>query len=150
MKGPFNVMGITILLGMFMATSGSCKDGRTKDRTDFIIEERPIFNVLVREESGHVHFEFFREEISGTAKKKMRLGVFTLAVHLPDRVTLWRIISADKNTNASHVTYGVVPAGFVQTIPDYGPPLPLRKGVEYRVTARGDGIGHSSFVYLGQ
>jgi hypothetical protein len=63
---------------------------------------------------------------------------------------VWKI-EAQRNVgaNASAVTYGVIPTGFVQTIPKLGTAPRLEKNEDYYVRVEGQGWGAASFVYHG-
>ena|SRR5438552_6065678 len=52
----------------------------------------------------------------------------------------------EDNHEVSSVTYGEVPAGFQQTHPEHGPPLPLQSGVTYRVAVMGACFGQAVFI----
>jgi hypothetical protein len=62
--------------------------------------------------------------------------------------TLWEIHSRDGAVGVRQITYGVIPEGFEQVIPENRKPPALKSGAEYQVAARFQGgSGTTTFVY---
>lgn len=63
---------------------------------------------------------------------------------------LWHVRNPKHYPMSSVVTYGVIPAGFVQDVPSAGPAPPLVPNQGYQVGVNGEGgMGATAFVYKG-
>jgi len=105
----------------------------------------PAFEVDVREVEGGIAFEFFREEGWLWFKRRVPNEIFELSVHMKGGVPQLWVIESPVLRRVT-VTYGSVPAGFVQKIPHTGKPPMLEAGTTYYVSARGGGIGARAFT----
>jgi hypothetical protein len=105
--------------------------------------EFPLIHITVRQESGRVDFDFYEE--LDMQRSDHAIAILTLYT-IPERL-VWQIAAAESSMSAKHVTYGVLPVGFIQETPDGRPAPMLEDGVEYHVAVRGGGTGHASFIY---
>jgi hypothetical protein len=117
-----------------------------------IIDDFSGTEIFVRQDSGQVYFEFFDRKASLASKQKVPARVLFVRVHLAGEMAFWEIAAMGKGNakNPGVVTYGVIPEEFAQSIPEHHSPPPLKKGVEYHVSALASGYGHASFIYQGR
>ena len=115
------------------------------------IVDFPAIDIVVSMDRSRGRFEFFWKRLDSSSPI-IPVKVYKLLLHLPaGGPTLWRIISADGRGATNTIVYGIVPAGFSQTIPETGKPPPLTKQQRYGVDVEGErgGIGFVSFIYKG-
>ena len=109
----------------------------------------PTIEVVVIMDRGTVRFEFF-EKRPDSPSSRVPVKVYKLLLDLPSGgPTLWRIISPDGSGATNTIVYGVVPPGFSQTVPTSENPPPLTHKQRYVVNVEGEGVGRSSFIYIG-
>jgi len=109
----------------------------------------PRVDILVQQAGGAVRFEFFLEENRDGIQNKIRNDKITTVVVLKDGQEMWKIEASADRQGVSTVTYGIVPSGFVQTLPKVNSVPPLEKNEEYYVRVDGWYWGGEYFVYLG-
>jgi hypothetical protein len=107
----------------------------------------PATEIVVQQNAGRVRFEFYIRDDSDPPKRVLNDKVSTFVVRNFLSEELWKIEAARGDKTASTVTYGVVPPGFVQTVPKHGGAPRLDNNVEYYVSADGWYRGSASFVY---
>jgi len=64
----------------------------------------------------------------------------------PHPQEIWRVISVAPDRPVIDLRYGVLPPGFLQAVPQAGPPPPLVPGHHYTAECSGDTVGSSDFV----
>ena len=113
----------------------------------------PSTNVVVRQESAKVIFEFINPLDFGPTVKKNTPNdrITTVRVVNIFSEEMWKIEAPWGGQGASSVTYGVVPKGFRQTVPKGRKAPALEINEDYRVWVDGGaGAGAASFVYQGK
>jgi len=108
----------------------------------------PRVDILVQQEGGAVRFEFFLEEELNGVKNKIHNDKITTVAVVKEGEEIWKIEASSRGV--STVTYGVVPSGFVQTIPKAKNVPLLEKNMKYYVRVDGWSWGGEYFVYLGR
>jgi hypothetical protein len=111
------------------------------------ISDFPKAKVTIYQEHGHLSFEFFVEKNSGVGLRKVPARIFLLIVHDPEsKEIVWRIETSQEKNMVPRMTYGVIPDGFSQIIPEVGSAPVLKSGRKYVVIGDGEGLGITPFV----
>jgi hypothetical protein len=105
---------------------------------------------LIQEDGGKVAFEFFAQQGCGADYRVVRdEKISSVVVTNPVREEMWKIDSqTGSGPVVSRIIYGVVPAGFVQSVPKVGIASRLERGQAYNVSVQGQGgWGAALFLY---
>ena len=109
--------------------------------------------VEVNQPTGTVSFKFFRtERILFFISYRIQTEISSLQVATLQGQTIWAIRKLKADTAATEqVTYGVLPEGFYQLVPDRVMPPNLTVGMEYHISVSmgGETGGTAAFVYEG-
>jgi hypothetical protein len=142
-----NFYWICFVGSFFMAVSNVM----SSQEMDNPIADFPSIQMTVRQSSGEVEFEFYTEKLSDGAKQKVPVSLSLVAVHFAGKTSFWEIQARTNERPVTRVKYGIIPAGFIQRVPENGSAPPLLIGQEYYVTARSrEGRVFSSFRYEGK
>jgi hypothetical protein len=105
--------------------------------------------IVVRQTNAGVQFEFYFDRLSPSrGRVRTRCGSYTLSIDKDNR-TIWDIAAPGFATQAALVSYGVLPKGFEQRVPEKGAAPALEFGNKYHVLASCSHGGETTFIYEG-
>ncbi len=127
------------------------------------VPDFPLIEIEVHQSRGQVHFLCYwaKRQADGRRVPVRVHDVMVYEVMSPTppeslakkrgEIEIWRVYLPKGYPVSSVVTYGVVPTGFVQDVPNAGPAPPLEPNRRYHVGVNGEGgMGATTFVYTGQ